>query len=134
MATLHRRICVLRASGRNADADRLAAGDFTSARAAAETYLSETLSLDAADFLPALLAAEETRVADALVLAELLAPLLAERLRPLPALGAAPSPSHSAVPSVHRPASPVTRSGEAPSIADLIDGMLGQEHAPDRGR
>lgn len=67
--------------------------------------------------------AEESRVGEVAILAELLAPMLANELRDL--LGASPPLR----PSTERP----RRTGPPPApsdIADFIDGMLEQERAP----
>jgi hypothetical protein len=121
---LHRRICVLRATGRDADASVLERGDFSralsAARATSDSPVNET----------SLLAAESDRVADACVLADVLAPLLAEQLRPgAPASLAAVSPEAAST-AVSTP-TPSTRPSRVPvpGIADLIDGMLSQERA-----
>jgi hypothetical protein len=119
---LYRRICVLRATGRDADASVLEREDLSralsAARAATDSPVNETT----------LLAAESDRVADAGVLADVLAPLLAERLRadaPTPIAAVSAEPASTAVSTL----TPLTRPPRAsvPGIADLIDGMLSQE-------
>jgi hypothetical protein len=100
--------------------------EFAAANSAAADLAAESSVPGTAERFAALLSAEENRVADALLLAELLAPLLAEHIRPLaPATDSvppAPAPRESLRPHPpHHPGEP------APSIADLIDSMLGQE-------
>ncbi len=129
MVALYRRICVLRARGLDTEADRLQQHEFAAARLAAESAMGETSEGPAADKFQALLEAEETRVSEALLLAEILAPLIAEKINSAsPAVSTAsaraPSPQ-SGAPA--RNAVPRRRDDPAPSIADLIDGMLGQE-------
>lgn len=86
--------------------------------------------------LHALLAAEDERASNAAVLAELLTPLLAERLATmfarLPAESSA-GLSADSLPAA-RGAAPPRRSptDPAPTIADLIEGMLVQERAASR--
>lgn len=72
----------------------------------------------------ALLAEESSRVANAAVLAELLAPMLAARLA-----GVAAVPTSS--PPTRRDAAPARAAAAAgpPGIADLIDGMLAQQQS-----
>ncbi len=76
------------------------------------------------------LAAEEARIADAVVLAEVLAPLLASRL--------AESSGHNAPLPFHREPSPfgvnnaLGGAASSPTVADFIDGMLAQDRADSR--
>lgn len=112
---------MLRASGRAAEADQLYAAELPPLVESARG--PEGDSLAAQRQCTALLAAEHERVSTAAVLAELLAPLLSARLPP-PA--AAREPAHPAfAPAATTRASPAP----APSIADFIDDMLGQQRA-----
>lgn len=134
MRRIYRRICLLRATGRTDDAAALANAELTPAltlaRIAADTEVEESV----------LFAQETERVANATLLADLIAPLLAERLRvemtslaprlsastpsPPAAIGPAPAPSSRTIPDA------------IPAIADLIDGMLSQQRGaapPPRG-
>lgn len=72
--------------------------------------------------LAALFAAEEARVAEARVLAELLAPMLAHSLNVTLVSAAAAPPTER-----RRPPSTTSLPGTVPSVADLIDGMLSQQ-------
>lgn len=127
MRRIYRRICVLRAHGAAAEARELE-----------RTELAEALSAARAESPPArpesdLLAQESNRVAEAQLLAELLAPLLADRLRgaapefaPRSATAAAPAAPRAAPPPTPRVTAPPPPAA-APSITDLIDGMLSQD-------
>ncbi|MFI5357150.1 MAG: hypothetical protein ACHQ4G_07430, partial [Opitutales bacterium] len=75
MRTLHRRICLLRRLNRVAEAEELRLGQFEPACAA--LHNAGTL---APDRLEQMLADEEGRVEDVLLLADLLAPVLIARL------------------------------------------------------
>jgi len=83
------------------------------------------------DDLKEIVATEESRVADASVIAELLASRLAAQPPPAPAT--APQPVTLGTPSAPRATTPTAppfqtgNSSSPPSIADLIDGMLSQE-------
>lgn len=81
----------------------------------------------------AVLAQENERVANATVLAELVAPLLAERLHaqmPAPAVSASASPVRKNIsPPASAPMPSKTPALTPPSIADLLDGMLAQSPA-----
>jgi hypothetical protein len=129
---IYRRIGVLRATGREQEAETVENRDLaralTVARAAAESESEET----------AVLAVEAERVLNASLLAEMLAPLLAERLQST--LGASvadgsraatfapPSETTAPVASIAPAKLPQPRKNEGmPSIADLIDGMLSQD-------
>jgi hypothetical protein len=123
-ARLCRRICVLREQGRATDAQALEEGELARARAALRAVHSET-EFDAQ--FTSLLAAEAERVANAAVLAELLAPRLAELLA---SNGAATPSSASAISrDSPLPVSPKPR-GASANIADFIDEMLAQERPP----
>lgn len=110
---LYRRICLLRVAQRTSEARQLEASALPQALATAHAACGEARI---ADFM----AAEEAKVADARMLAELLAPLLATELN----LSFTPSPA--AVPALQRPA-PSPPHSEPLSIADFIDGMIAQE-------
>ncbi|MBC7368357.1 MAG: hypothetical protein H7343_16365 [Undibacterium sp.] len=122
----------MRARGLIAEAERLHSHEFAAALAAAESEMEEILPGHASEEVRTLLDAEETRVNEALLLAEILVPLIAEKInlaRPsteqVSVRAPAPHPRASARPA----AVPRHRDDPAPSIADLIDGMLGQENS-----
>lgn len=123
---IYRRICLLRAKGEDEEAARLEHTELAGALSTARLTASGS-DLDE----PALLAEEAARVANATVLAELLAPLLAEQLRANPAVAPVATTSNHAAPALNRaaaaPAKPAVQA--APSITDLIDGMLSQRPA-----
>ena len=119
---IYRRVCVLRASGKIDEATQLENIELARALAVAR------LTPHTADEESALLAEEAERVANASVLAELLAPMLAEHLR----VDTAPAPAPVVVAASIAPEKPSKASRppaekNVPSIADLIDGMLSQE-------
>ncbi len=132
VAGVYRRICLLRANGHDAEADRVQAEELAPARVAAERETHSADSPESELLIQSLLDAEDARVAEALLFAEILAPLIAERIRPLLVLGPVasrpPFPSDRESPRALPP--PSVRSEATPSIAALIDGMLAQE----RGR
>lgn len=119
---------MLRAQARTDDADEITHGEL--ARALAVARLSAPDVDESAIF-----ASEEERVANATVLAELLAPLLARHLGPGPHArpvveAVKPTPSNTELP----PESPRSAPAGVPPIADLIDGMLTQERNQPRHR
>jgi hypothetical protein len=123
----YRRICVLRATGEALAASCLETGELS--RALAEATVAGVPE----DSWPARFAAEEKRVADAGLLAELLVPLLAERLH-WPA-----SPATAGLSAVLNafPAKSAVRpdpGAPPPNVADLIEGMLAQERGEHRQR
>ncbi len=119
---LHRRICLLRAGGQAEAAGQL---EQTELAAALESIRA---SGDSASVAP-LLAAEEARVAEAVTLAEVLAPLLARQLAALPGQASHPGPGRLG-PLRRNPLMPGRLPGQpAPSVADFIDGMLAQDRA-----
>lgn len=135
----YRRVCLLRATGRHAEALDLEIDDLSLALSAARDGGASERATAAA------MAEEAERVANAATLAEVLAPLLAEKLRATPALAssaaavpaavssrssapAPPPPSSSPAPSA--PAKPAPAA--SPSITDLLDGMFAQA-APSPG-
>src|SRR5207253_349568 len=79
VAKMCRRICLLRATGQNAEAARAQSSDLPRAL---ELTGSRAADPAVANRLSALFASAEERIADALVLAELLAPMLAQHLQP----------------------------------------------------
>jgi hypothetical protein len=118
---IYRRVCVLRAKGARDDAAELENTEL--ARVLAAARLSE-LSPDEEALI---FRQEADRVANASVLAELLAPLLAEELGAHARLAPAASAS-SPTPVTPKPANvPRPASAKPPSITDLLDGMLSQE-------
>lgn len=136
MVHLYRRICVLRARDRHEEAQALQAGEFSSAVTAAEAAISARGGdgeLESADFethLQAALTQEEERVANASVLAQLLAPMLSEMLQPAIKAMAAAVPVErpsNIVPATEIPAALSSQSSAPLSIADFIEGMLLQE-------
>ena len=127
---IYRRMCLLRATGRHAEALDLEIDEFNRARSAARAAgASEHQEAEA-------LAQEVERVANATILAELLAPLLAEKLQsrtaPASATAAPASVASAGTPTPRpSPATPAARPpvSNAPSVTDLIDGMLSQRPA-----
>ena len=111
-----RRICLLRAQGRAAEAARI--GEAELGAAAARAGAAAGGGADPLERCRRLLAEEAERVDLAVALAELLAPMLALRLR-----GAEPARAAAAAPAPRR-----TRA-EAPGVADLIEEMLARERA-----
>jgi hypothetical protein len=120
---LHRRVCVLRASGKTADAARLERTEL------AEAWAAQRASGGTTDVAP-LLAAEEARVAEAVILAEMLAPLLASRLAAQEQEAASQSTRVAKTSRAQRETP--TPAAPAPTIADFIEGMLAQDRAPSR--
>lgn len=122
-----RRICLLRATGRAAEAARLQSADLS--RALARTG-SQAADPAVASRLSALFAAAEERVSDALALAEILGPLLVDQLSS--ALSALRSASPASAPAFSVATPPVApprpiASGPVPGIADFIEEMLARE-------
>lgn len=125
------------------EAEAIENTEFAAARSAVEATLDargETASAEETqNHLQALLAAEEARVTDALLLAEVLAPLIAAQISSTPSAVGAPSATSfprepkTASPSAARPSASRQRDEPVLGIADLIDGMLSQErrdHSP----
>ncbi len=109
IARLCRQVCLCRARGQIAEADRL------------ETTLPQHLPPGFSDEdLRQVYFAEQRRVLDALMLVELLGPMLTERLA-VAVSGKRAVPAPASV-SSHRPTAPA-------EIADLIEGMLQQQRA-----
>lgn len=115
---------MLREQGEPAEADCVQAGPLEALLSALRTTPETAAAFD--QRVAVIFAVERDRVANAVVLAQLLAPLLAERL-PLAAHSAAPeAPVTRSVTHVARPL-PVSPAG----IADFIDEMIAQETAED---
>lgn len=128
---LVRRVCVLRERGEAAAAARLEENDF--ATAVRDLRLAEGPDAVTAEELQAMFAAEEERVANAAVLAELLVP----QLRGALADGAGPSPAATVSARRETPAPfAVARVTEpvagSPAITDLLDAMLAADGAARR--
>lgn len=122
MRQIYRRVCLLRARGRIAEAAAIERTELVPALASAREHAGE---IDEGR----LRAEEAERVASAQLLAELIAPLVAECLRPTAQPTTVAHPLAASAPTVApRPQRPAT--GAVPSIADLIDGMLSQQGAP----
>lgn len=117
---LIRRVCLLREQGDAVAAARLQDGELASAITAFRLE-SGPASLSE-DRLGAIFISEAEHVAEAIILAELLAPQLA-RLLP------GPGPSRPALFAPLPAAIPPSRSvpGEVPAISDLLDAMLAAE-------
>lgn len=130
---LYRRICVLRVSGKNAEAEKLNTEKLTIAIAAARESDAVTQQQ-----LDAVFAVEEDRVDSAHALAEILLPLLtadgarsraeviAQRSGAASLAPLSPSSSSELLPASGAGAGP----GPLPGIADFIDAMLTQERTP----
>lgn len=120
---VYRQICLLRARGAVVEAARMEAAELEPALAKAAGECAVEISW--ADHF----VAEQLRISEARLLAELLAPLLAERLQP--AGMAPPFPAPDSNPHVIDPGSsplPSRRGSASPlEVADLIEGMLAQE-------
>ncbi len=114
MAAIYRRICLLRCSGRTAEASRLESTDLARTLQQVAASIGETAAF--ATYRDGLFELETERVRHAQAVAELLAPLLLERLG-RPAEGAR---SFRATPPA------AAKRGHA-DIADMIDTMLAQQ-------
>jgi hypothetical protein len=127
-------VCVLRERGQADEAEALRQRELPGLLAAVRSPADTDASIDAQ--LTAVFAREEDRVANAVVLAELMAPLLvnpAARTPELtPILISAPSPGAlEPRPSQFAPPPPLPAPARAAgSIADFIDEMIAQESAP----
>src|SRR5262249_23149655 len=124
VARMCRRICLLRATGRTGDAARLQSFDLSHAlnRAGVDATAPDIAGRPSAWF-----ASAEERVADALALADVLAPLLVEQLQPaLFAQRSATAASAATITATPPSAAPTPRpvaSGTIPGIADFIEEM-----------
>lgn len=114
MAAIYRRVCLLRYSGRAAEAARLESGDLARSLRQVAAPAGETAAF--VTFRDGLFELEAERVRHAHAVAELLAPLLLERL------GRIPDPAKPQRP----PPAPSTVRGPV-DIADMIDTMLAQQ-------
>lgn len=131
VARLCRRVCVLRAQGRDDEAKLLRTQAIDPFVAALQSGSEPAMSN--ADRLAATMAAEANRVADATLLAELLAPMLGARAG-ITALASPGSRTVTAPPDVQVFAQPIAPVRTAASIADFLDEMLAQETPPARPR
>lgn len=123
LARVCRRVCVLRERGLAADAERVRAGELAEILAALRTPDDTEEAI--AQRLAATFAVEAERVANAAVLAELLAPLIAEHARPAAEPLGQRTDSASPLPGPK----PVARTGPL-DLADFIDDMIAQERPP----
>jgi len=128
---LCRRLCVLREQARTAEAETLQRLELEPLLETMRSGGDTLLTLDAR--LAATMAEESDRVANATLLAELLAPMLGLRT-------GADEPKTS-IAALRPAASPVARANAAPSpkparaaasIADFLDEMIAQESMPTR--
>ena len=119
---MYRRICLLRAQSRLIEADHVDAAEWSPLLVS----LREAGGFDE-DRFRALCVAEQERVNNAVLMAELIKPLILATLTPM-------LPNDSAPPLSPLPANDLRRTppGSGLSIADLLDGMLAQEHASHR--
>ena len=113
-----RRICLLRAQGLVAAADDLHSTEFIPVLAALRTEYGPAAQLDD-ERIQLLYAIEQERVANAMVIAELIKPLITPATA---SVTSAPSPMRAVT-------APATHPRTAPtmSIADLLDDMLARE-------
>ena len=119
---LHRRVCVLRATGQQAEAARLERTELSAVLAALPAG-------DDAAALAALFAGEVARVTEAATLAEVLAPLLAAQL------ASKLQPAETGSKRLTREDAPRIAGPTAPrSVADFIDDMLAEERALSRSK
>jgi hypothetical protein len=123
---LIRRLCLLREQAAEPEAVRRAENEF--AAAVRDFRLAHGVEALPESDLEALVATEKSRVADALILSELLAPLL--NASPRAAAASAVGNGQASPAPVRRATSPRPPTGESPAIPDLLDAML----AADRGR
>ncbi len=114
MADLYRRVCLLRCSGRTAEAANLESGELARALRQIASPAGETAAF--VTYRDGLFELETERVRHAHAVAELLAPLLLERL------GRAPDAARS-----HRPPPAPSVARGPVDIADMIDTMLAQQ-------
>jgi len=116
---IYRRVCVLKSTGRHAEARRLEATELEAALACIRTAAEGSAEAEAR--IASVMAAESERVAEALTLAEILAPMLVERLGSNPPVKRANE----------APAEPRARraADEDRGIADFIEEMLAQDRA-----
>jgi hypothetical protein len=139
VARLCRRICLLRECGRNDEAEHVRHSALAEAIAARRSAGDSEAMIE--QRLDAMFAVEAERVANAAVLAELLAPLLGGRQfhsqDPFTALAGAPEPVARKVPTPPVPLhvapleAPAPRA-DASDISHFIDAMIAQERSPSR--
>ena len=132
--SVYRRVCVLRASGKNEEAEVLESTKLTQAVGSLRESSPVT-----PDQLSGLFAAEEQRVADARALAEILLPMLMESSFALPLAASRPvtnsiatasrTPATATVDSESKSPLEDKSTGTLPGIADFIDEMLSQDRA-----
>jgi hypothetical protein len=119
---VYRRICFLKAEGRNGEARKIEDTDLVAA--VAEARGSVGTEIEAETRLSQVKAEGEALVTEAIAYAEVLVPMLTDRLRSLALPGAAAAP---AAPVKRRKAE---APGESRGIADFIDEMLAQDDKP----
>ncbi len=130
---LVRRICLLREQGDTVSAVRLEENDL--ATAVRDLRLAEGLEAVTEAGLREMFAAEERRVADAVVLAELLIPQLAGSFSTGATAGQRPGSNPSVGRTEPLPATRMVEPGTAsPAIPDLLDAMLAADSAARRQR
>jgi hypothetical protein len=125
-----RRVCVLRERGQHGEAEQLRTTSLAELVAALKSPAETDATITAR--LETIFAAETERVANAMVLADLLVPRLTEQLRsfaPLP--GMTPAAVNAAAPAMPPP-KPAPARAATISIADFIDDMIAQENPPVR--
>ena len=126
-----RQICLLREQGNNAEAERVEKADF--ANTLRDLRLAHGPEILPPNELTALFEAEHKRVADAVVLSELLIPQLVKsfsaspfpaQARPLAAAATETVATRDSSVPIPKAAAPA---GVSPMIADLLDAMLASE-------
>lgn len=127
-------MCVLRERGQGDEAEALRQRELPGLLAAVRSPADTDATVD--EQLSAVFAREEDRVANAVVLAELMAPLLAAPAARAPELTPILIPAPASAPIEARPpqfapSPPLPAPARAAgSIADFIDEMIAQETAP----
>jgi hypothetical protein len=117
---IYRRVCILKSTGRPAEARRIEETELDAALAGVRQAAEGRAETEAR--IAAVMAAESERVAAAVTLAEILAPMLAERLG-----AAAPAAKRAAEPPEKTRAR--RAADEDRGIADFIEEMLVQDRA-----
>ncbi len=117
---IYRRVCVLKSTGRNAEARRLEETELEAALAGIRQAPDAGAEIEAR--IAEVMAAESAQVAAAVTLAEVLAPMLAERL-------AAGAPAAKRVTEPPAKARAHRAGDEDRGIADFIEEMLVQDRA-----
>lgn len=120
---VYRQVCLLRANGALVEATRMESVELESALAKASAESPVEISW-ADHFL-----AEQLRISEAQLLAELLAPLLAGQLQPsgLPLPSSAPDPNGRRIDPGSSSAEKRRATAPPLEVADFIEGMLTQE-------